>query len=162
MFVSSCHLREKKCLTPEAYFLHLETPGLPASSQSNPGSERSPGEGNGNLLQYSCLKNPVDRGVRWATVHGVAKSQTRLSWRFHFFTFKGDTGRSNTHPTNTSGSLSRQTMGWHRVASAVHIPFILCKQGGLNGSSYRTGQSSSWWALMAVPKASFTCLVNVY
>ena len=37
------------------------------------------GEGNGTLLQYSCLKNPRDRGAWWATVHGVAKSQTRLS-----------------------------------------------------------------------------------
>ena len=44
-----------------------------------PGSERSPGEGNGNPLQYSCLENPMDRGAWWATVHGVAKSQTRLS-----------------------------------------------------------------------------------
>ena len=34
---------------------------------------RSPGEGNGNPLQYSCLGNHVDRGARWATVHGVAK-----------------------------------------------------------------------------------------
>ena len=40
---------------------------------------RSPGEGNGNLLQYSCLGNPVDRGAWWATIHGVAKSQTQLS-----------------------------------------------------------------------------------
>ena len=44
-----------------------------------PGSGRSPGEGNGNLLQYSCLENPMDRGAWWATVHGVTKSQTRLS-----------------------------------------------------------------------------------
>ena len=43
-----------------------------------PGLGRSPGEGNGNLLQYSCLENPMDRGARWATVHGVAKSRTRL------------------------------------------------------------------------------------
>ena len=38
-----------------------------------PGSDRSPGEGNGNLFQYSCLGNPKDRGAWWATVHGVAK-----------------------------------------------------------------------------------------
>ena len=42
---------------------------------SIPGSGRSPGEGNGNPLQYSCLENPMDRGAWW--VHGVAKSQTR-------------------------------------------------------------------------------------
>ena len=43
---------------------------------SIPGSGRSPGEGNGNPLQYSCLENPMDGGAWWATVHGVAKSQT--------------------------------------------------------------------------------------
>ena len=37
---------------------------------------RSPAEGNGNPLQYSCLENPMDRGAWWATVHGVAKSWT--------------------------------------------------------------------------------------
>ena len=41
---------------------------------------RSPGEGNGNPLQYSCLESPMDRGTWWATVHGVAKSRTRLSY----------------------------------------------------------------------------------
>ena len=40
------------------------------------GLERSPGEGNGNPLWYSCLGNPMDRGALQATVHGVAKSQT--------------------------------------------------------------------------------------
>ena len=45
------------------------------------------GEGDGTPLQYSCLANPVDGGAWWATVHGVAKSQTRLSdftFTFHF------------------------------------------------------------------------------
>ena len=44
---------------------------------SIPGSGRSPGEGNGNPLQYSCLENPMERGSLWATVHGVVKSWTR-------------------------------------------------------------------------------------
>jgi len=39
---------------------------------------RSPGEGNGNPLQYSCVENPVDRGAWWATVHSIAKSQAQL------------------------------------------------------------------------------------
>ena len=43
---------------------------------SIPGLGRSPGEGNGNLLQYSCMGNPMDRGAWWATVRGVAKSPT--------------------------------------------------------------------------------------
>ena len=38
-----------------------------------PGSGRSPGEGNGNPIQYSCLENLMDRGASWATVHGVAR-----------------------------------------------------------------------------------------
>ena len=43
-----------------------------------PQSGRSPGGGHGSLLRYSCLENPMDRGACRATVHGVAKSQTRL------------------------------------------------------------------------------------
>ena len=41
-----------------------------------PGSGRSPGKGNGNPLQYSCLENPMDRRAWWATVHGVIEIQT--------------------------------------------------------------------------------------
>ena len=57
---------------------------------SIPGLGRYPGEGNGNPLQYSCLENPMDRGAGWATVHGVAKSWTRLSdfTFFHFTQYK--------------------------------------------------------------------------
>ena len=43
---------------------------------SIPGSGTSPGEGHGNPLQYSCLDNSMDGGAWWATVHGIAKSQT--------------------------------------------------------------------------------------
>ena len=45
---------------------------------SIPGSERSPREGNGNPLQYSCLENPMDWGAWQATIHGITKSQTPL------------------------------------------------------------------------------------
>ena len=51
---------------------------------SIPGLGRFPGEGNSNPPQYSCLENPMDEGAWWATVHGVAKSRTRLSY-FPFF-----------------------------------------------------------------------------
>ena len=55
-----------------------------------PGSEKSPGEENGNPLQYSCLKNPMDGGAWWATGHRVAKSQTGLSdITFTFFLMLG-------------------------------------------------------------------------
>ena len=64
--------------------------GFPGSSDSKesayntdlgsaPGLGRSPGEGNGNTLEYSCLDNLTNSGAWWATVHGVTKSQTRLN-----------------------------------------------------------------------------------
>ena len=65
--------------------LALVVKNLPANagdvsdSGSIPGLAGSSGEGNGNSLQYSCPENSMDRGAWWATVHVVAKSQTRLS-----------------------------------------------------------------------------------
>ena len=56
---------------------------------SIPGSGRSPGEGNGNPLQYSCLENPMEGGAWQATVHGVAKSRTRLSDFTYHVTYNG-------------------------------------------------------------------------
>ena len=62
----------------------LAVKNLPANADdirdagSIPGSGRSPGGGHGNPLQYSCLENPMDRGVWRATVHRVAKRQTQL------------------------------------------------------------------------------------
>ena len=49
-------------------------------ASSIPGSGRYPGGGHGNPVQYSCLENSMDRGVWWATVHGVTKGQTWLKW----------------------------------------------------------------------------------
>ena len=63
------------------------------------GSGRSPGEGNGNLLQYSCLRNPLDRGAWRATVHvshrvGYDCVQTaQAGWQKVLFDLKGDSGR---------------------------------------------------------------------
>ena len=73
----------------QIYHFLVMGPGFPGGSEvkasacnagdlgSIPGSGRSPGEGNGNPLQYSCLENPMDGGAWWATlVHGVAKNRT--------------------------------------------------------------------------------------
>ena len=70
---------------------------------SIPGSGRSPREGNGNPLQYSCLENPMDRGAWRATVHGVAQSRTRLSDFTFIFTF-------------TIHSWASQVVQWSRLA----------------------------------------------
>ena len=71
--------------------IYIEREGFPGGSDGKespynaedlgltPESGRSPGEGNGNPLPYSCLKNSMDREAWWATVYGVAKSRTRLS-----------------------------------------------------------------------------------
>ena len=81
------------CLESISAFLEIEpcVLGFPCSSVSNesacsagdlgsiPGLGRSPGEGNGNPLQYPCLENLMDRGTWWTAVHEVAKSQARLN-----------------------------------------------------------------------------------
>ena len=59
---------------------------------SIPGLGSSPGEGNGNPLQYSCLENPKNGGAWYATVHGVIKSWTRLSDFTFTFTFRKNQG----------------------------------------------------------------------
>ena len=75
--------------------LHASILGLPGGSVSNesackagnlhpiPASGRSPGAGHGNPLQYSCLKNPVDRGAWWATAHEVARVGHNLATEPH-------------------------------------------------------------------------------
>ena len=60
--------------------------GDPGDLGSVSGSGSSPGGGNDNPLQYSRLQNPMDRGARWATVHGVAKGQIQLSIHTHTHT----------------------------------------------------------------------------
>ena len=69
-----------------------EFPCNAGATCSIPGSGRSLGKRNGNPLQYSCLENPIGRGTWWATVHGVAKSQTRLSNYHLHFSGGGDIG----------------------------------------------------------------------
>ena len=60
------------------FHLRIIISGNAGDVGSIPGSERSPGGGNGNPLQYACLGNPMNRGAWQAAVPGVAKSQTRL------------------------------------------------------------------------------------
>ena len=63
-------------------------PAMRETLGSIPGLGRFPGEGNGKPLQYCCLENPMDGGAWWATVHGVAKSPTRLSDFTFTFVFR--------------------------------------------------------------------------
>ena len=80
------------------------------------------GEGNGTPLQYSCLENPMDGGAWWAAVHGVAKSQTRLSdftFTSHFYALEKEMA---THSSVLAWRIPGMgepgglpSMGWHRV-----------------------------------------------
>ena len=84
---------------PFVNFEKISNLGIPGGSDSKesacnagdpgsiPGSGRSPGDGNGCPLQYSCLKNSMDRGVWQAIVHGIAKTQLS-DWHFHFSLFQ--------------------------------------------------------------------------
>ena len=77
------------------------------------GSGRSSGEGNDNPLQYSSLRNPMDRGAWWATVHGATGSQTRLSNRAHMHAASDTLPSSSpswllSHPSDTSLNILRE------------------------------------------------------
>ena len=93
---------------------------------SIPGSGRSPGGGDGNPLQYSCLENFMDRGAWWVTFHGIAKSQTGLNdYTFPFLP---------SHPHSYSFnpiflshlSFYGQTYGKRHILPFSPLPHILC------------------------------------
>ena len=80
-------------------------------------SEEEAGEGNGNPLQYSCLESPMDGGAWWAAVHGVAKSQTRLS--YFTFTF-------HSHALEKEMATHSSVLAW-RIAGTEEpggLPFL--------------------------------------
>ena len=86
---------------------------------SIPGRGRSPGEGNGNPLQYSCLENPMGGGAWYAVVHGVTKSRTRLSdftLTFHFHALEKEMAtHSSVLAWRIPGTGELPSMGSHRV-----------------------------------------------
>ena len=110
----------------KASVYNAEDPG------SIPGSGGSSGEGNGNLLQYSCLENPMDGRAWQATVHGVAKSQTRLRdfTRFVMCDFPG--GQMVKHlPTMRETQV--RSLGWEdplEKEMATHSSTLAWKNGG--------------------------------
>ena len=88
---------------------------------SIPGLGRSPGEGNGNPLQYSCLENPTDRGAWWATVHGFAKSRTRLSDFTHTHTTVNKTVVGSSNFTIYSVGWRKTQIGNHINSDKIHL-----------------------------------------
>ena len=100
-----------------------------------PGVGRSPGEGNGNPLQYSYLENSMDRGAWWLTVHGVTKSWPRLStFSYMCVTLNVGTSRHGMvaevlgalkpHPASPSSAIALKN---HRACRACAPPPQLCR-----------------------------------
>ena len=75
------------------------------------GSGRSPGEGNGNPLQYSCLENSMDGGAWWATVHGATKSQIQLTSLSFFFLSIQCCGKADLFFRKKAKWMAQQTKG---------------------------------------------------
>ena len=119
-----------------------------AFNEEDPGSVpewgRSPGEGNSNPFQYSCLENRMDKGAWWATVHGVTKSQTRLKQ------LSMQTCRRN-RTTGTVRKLGRtQRQGFIQTPS-----FVMCSWG--YKVELKSNLHAAWQALCpcdSVPKES--------
>ena len=88
---------------------------------SIPGWGRSPGEGHGNPLQYSCLENPMDGGAWWAAVHGVAESRTRLN----DFTFTFFSHECNSHIR--VGTDLMETDSWKRQKRSEQTLTLECQ-----------------------------------
>ena len=125
-----------------------------------PGSGRSPGEGNGNPLQYSCLENPMDRGAWWATVHGIAKSRTWISDFTFTFTLhpinlktKGkERKKKQTNKKKNSVDIIKKCF-WRKHYS-LWVPgfwgqttWILILSRSFNLIRLLINMSKPWWAL---------------
>ena len=99
--------------------MNHELPNVQAGFRKDRGTS---GEGDGTPLQYSCLENPVDGGAWWAAVHGVVKSQTRLSDFTFTFRFHALEKEMATHSSVLARKIPRMgepdglpSMGSHRV-----------------------------------------------
>ena len=132
-----------------------------ACNAGDPGSVPSPGGGNSNPLQYSCLENAIVRGAWWATVHGVAKSQTWLndehfqvlcvvclfsSWGFGM----GQAG-SHYRLVHSHRRIQAITFSWYHLSGFFyyHLGFVSKKHGAK--SSLSRAANNLWHKTLPLP-----------
>ena len=94
-------------------------------------------EGNGTPLQFSCLENPMDRGAWWAAVHGVAKSQTRLSnfiFTFHF------------HASEKEMATNSSVLAWRIPGTGKPggLPSMVLHRAGHDWSNLAAAAAAAW------------------
>ena len=132
---------------------------------SIPGSGRSPGEGNGNRLQYSCLENPMERGAWRAIIHRVAKSQTRLKrfcrqtpYSILFICESADPtkGHSKGYTLQLGSKFYRQhgermVCGCVNVCSVAQLCATLCHPMHCNLPGSSVHEISQYWSGLPCP-----------
>ena len=125
---------------------------------SIPGLGRSSGGGHGNLLHFSCLENPMDRGAWCSTVHGPTKSQTQLKWlSMHFTSYPQVDNTKNYLPSNRNMknccvlcSFANTGYGSHSMAA-----FSMAPSSFFDGSHSHPG-----WKLKSLLWPSMSCLIS--
>ena len=128
-----------------------------------PGLGRSPGEGNGNPLKYSCLENSMDRGTLQATVHGVTKSHATNTFTFHMlYTIPGNTDSEywTITPRRNIGLSSCEPLVTTFLSTDQHITCLLCFCLNTSYLSY-SGDSESPM-LSSWQQHYNSCLIRAY
>ena len=120
-------------------------PGDTGDMASIPGSGRSPRRRNGNLLQYYCRENPMDRGTWWAIVHGVAKSQNQLNMCTWCLL-----------ETNRILILHRSIILWkankttetqaNNKHDSPNLNLVFCKMGTVTACKVVVREKTIWWS----------------
>ena len=127
---------------------------LPVSAgdaSSIPGSGRSPGRGNGNPLEYSCLGNPMDRGAWWATVHGVTKGWTQLrDWENEYLYLSlVPLSGTGVNLEFGEGNQKEWPSGWSNCVTNAHITNVywVLDPVGHRGSHSVVSDSATPWTV---------------
>ena len=128
--------------------LQLETTAYPA------------GEGNGNPLQYSCMEIPMDGGAWWATVHGVARSRTQLSFWLHFHFSLSCIGEGNGNPLQCS-CLENPWDGeaWWAAVYGVAQSRTQLKQLSSSSSIHKITSPPISWASLNLMRGEYIPLI---